>query len=91
MSNESKKECIASLRLRYLKVPRKERSVILDEIERNRKSICLTLAAASSAPDMNLNIAVAPDFSSLCDLNAKREREKVLNRSITDEFNALII
>ena len=35
MSNESKKKYKAFLRLRYLKVRRKERSVILDEIERN--------------------------------------------------------
>ena len=35
MSNESKREYIAFLRLRYQKANRKERSVILDEIERN--------------------------------------------------------
>jgi len=40
---------------------------------------------------MNLNFAAALDLSSLRDLNAEREREKVLNRSITDEFNALVI
>lgn len=57
---------------------------------RMRKKICLTLAAASSGPDMNLNISVAPDFSSMRDLNVKLEREKIMNQSIAEDFDSLI-